>query len=89
MRTAIVTSPEVPHAATGLVTGALAAARSLLHFLGRCYVISSERRELARLDARMLADLGLAVEFVSREVERPCWSGHDQRWPDRHARAAR
>lgn len=35
--------------------------------------VAAERRRLARLDARRLADMGLDEDAVAREVSRPFW----------------
>lgn len=40
----------------------------------------SERRMLARLDERALADLGLTPAEVSREANRPPWDVPGVRW---------
>jgi len=35
--------------------------------------VAAERRRLARLDDKQLADLGLDADAVAREVSRPFW----------------
>lgn len=82
MRTAILTAAKVPHATSGLVWSIGEVCLSLIRFLARCYVISTERHALARLDERLIKDVGCDPALVRCESDRGFWQGHRERWPN-------
>lgn len=53
-----------------MVEGAMSSAKSLVQ---RWVRNSTGRKELARLDARMLRDIGLEPFEVQREISKPFW----------------
>jgi len=54
-------------------TEAPTAARSWRAAIAAWAAARRERRALARLDARLLADIGLTEEDAAREAARPFW----------------
>ena len=60
---------------------------SLRHLIFSLIGLRRERRSLARLDAHLLADIGLTPEAARAEAERPLWDvpAHWQ-MPDRGRR---
>ncbi len=47
--------------------------RSWLDRLRLWIGVAREREALARLDARLLSDIGVSAEAADREARRPCW----------------
>ncbi|HXP05051.1 MAG TPA: DUF1127 domain-containing protein [Stellaceae bacterium] len=49
--------------------------RSALALIRRWHERARQRRQLARLDARMLRDLGITAAEAERECNKPFWRG--------------
>lgn len=47
--------------------------RHILDWLSLCQERARQRRALLRLDARLLADIGVDCVQAQREAAKPCW----------------
>lgn len=47
---------------------------SLLETIAKMAAVGRQRRELAQLDAHLLADIGVSHKAAQKEASRPVWS---------------
>lgn len=57
----------------GLFAPVVRPGRGLWHKIERARALHAQRRELARLDARRLRDIGLTDDEAGAEARRPFW----------------
>jgi uncharacterized protein YjiS (DUF1127 family) len=69
----------IPAAASAASSAARALRAAVRARLGLWTAVARERRALARLDARLLRDIGLHAGEAAREADRPFWDPPSRR----------